>query len=272
MKPVRHYTTRPDRHPRRGGWERVARWYDGMVGNSGSRTHQNTALAGILSLLPLKKGDTVLDIGCGQGVLAPRIFERGGQYVGIDSSKTMIAQAQSRHSRKGTFIVADAMRLASNKAVATKGPFDACTFLLSIQDIPDAERAISQAALLLKINGIMVIFMTHPAFRIPRQSGWGFDSQRKLVYRRVDSYLSQLDVPMRTHHTTNKILTRSYHRPIGYYINALANSSISISKMEEISVTDDEREFDEKSERRAHAEIPLFLALQGRKLSRQFTS
>jgi hypothetical protein len=36
----------------------------------------------------------------------------------------------------------------------------------------------------------MVLLLTHPCFRVPRQSGWGWDEQRKLQYRRVDRYLT----------------------------------------------------------------------------------
>ena len=32
--------------------------------------------------------------------------------------------------------------------------------------------------------------MTQPAFRQPRDSGWGYDVGRKLAYRRIDGYLN----------------------------------------------------------------------------------
>ena len=112
----------------------------------------------------------------------------------------------------------------------------------------------------------MIIFMTHPAFRVPRQSGWGYDQRRKLVYRRVDSYLSSLDVPMRTHFTTGKTLTRSYHRPLSYYLNALAEAGIALTHTEEIPINEETTTSADKSEKRAHREIPLFLALVGEKL------
>ena len=256
----------PQAKHRDKGWESVAQWYDGMVGDAGSRIHQSIALSWVLKQLALKKGETILDIGCGQGVLSSSVSACGANYIGIDNSRTMIAQAQRRHGKEGTFIVGDITHPVSARGLS-RNAFDACLFLLSIQDIRSAHQAISTAASLLKPGGRMVIFMTHPAFRVPRQSGWGYDQRRKLVYRRVDSYLSPLDVPMRAHFTTGKTLTRSYHRPLSYYINALAEAGIAILYTEEIPINDEATTSADKSEKRAHREIPLFFALVGKKLS-----
>ena len=63
--------------------------------------------------------------------------------------------------------------------------------------------------------------MTHPCFRVPRQSGEGWDEQRKLLYRRVDRYLSPLAVPMKAY-AGGRAATWSYHRPLEDYVNGLA--------------------------------------------------
>jgi ubiquinone/menaquinone biosynthesis C-methylase UbiE len=262
-----HSTTRtPSRPSHTKGWEHVARWYDGMVGDRGNDTHQAVGLKTVIAMLSIHKGDCILDVGCGQGVLAPVIHSHGGTYTGLDASRTLIEQAQIRHAKQGTFFVGDAARLSTHR-IQKHAPFDACVFLLSIQDMPDAEKAIRECSASLKSGGKMVLFMNHPAFRIPRQSGWGYDRKRKLVYRRVDSYLSSLDVPMRTHYTTHKTLTRSYHRPVAYYINALANAQIAVTQFEEIPYIQRDSTYDEKATLHAQKEIPHFLAILGIKTS-----
>ncbi len=51
-------------------------------------------------LLQLEPGMTVLDLGCGVGDDARKLFDRvqpGGSVIGVDTNKDMIAQARSRH-------------------------------------------------------------------------------------------------------------------------------------------------------------------------------
>jgi hypothetical protein len=82
--------------------------------------------------------------------------------------------------------------------VATLGrePFDAATFLLSIQDIDPIAAVLAGLRARLTLAGRVVIVMIHPCFRVPRQSGWGWDAKRQLKFRRVDRYLTPLGVPI----------------------------------------------------------------------------
>ncbi len=74
-----------DRPATSTSWERVATWYDGWVGDKGSAYHQGLAIPAVLDLLKPARGERILDIGAGQGVLAPHIESRGALYTGIDA-------------------------------------------------------------------------------------------------------------------------------------------------------------------------------------------
>lgn len=52
--------------------------------------------AAVLSLLEPKRGDDVLDAGCGTGFDAVPLLERGCEVHGVDLSPAMVAQAQQR--------------------------------------------------------------------------------------------------------------------------------------------------------------------------------
>jgi ubiquinone/menaquinone biosynthesis C-methylase UbiE len=245
-------------------WDRVATWYDGWVGDQGSRYHQAIAVPAAMDLLELRPGESVLEIGSGQGVLAPRVAAAGASYTGVDASPKLIESARRRHSRSGTFVVGDARRLPAAEGLRP-GSFDAAVFLLSIQDMDPLEQVLASASWAVREpGGRVVIVMTHPAFRQPRHAGWGFDEGRKLVYRRVDAYLTPMAVPMKA--LGDRAPTRSFHRPISAYVNGLAAEGFAVDAMIEIPDTLDERRpATGRAGNRAAAEIPLFLALRARR-------
>lgn len=240
------------------GWEPVADWYDGWVGAKGSQHHRKLALPAVLQLLELQRGEHILDVGCGQGVLAPHITGSGARYSGIDISPKMIATARRRH--KGRFLCGDARHLDRVSALRPAS-FDAAVFLLSIEDMNPLDAVIQSAAWALKGAGRIVVLMRHPCFRVPRQSGWGYDQERKLNYRRVDSYLTPLSVPMKPYEQSETGVTISFHRPLHHYINTLAAYGYMLDYLDEI-VT--QRPGSSHPERRADEEFPLFMALRAR--------
>src|SRR5213080_1166207 len=53
----------------------------------------------LVASLPLKRGDVVLDVGCGTGLCLPLLAERvgpDGTVIGIDESPEMLAEADRR--------------------------------------------------------------------------------------------------------------------------------------------------------------------------------
>ena len=237
-------------------WDGVANWYDGWVGQDGSRHHQQLAIPVVMKLLTVQPGEAILDIGCGQGVLAPYVVAVGGMYTGVDAGARLVALARKRHGQTGRFVHRDAAYLPQARGAITAGSNDAAVFLLSIQDMSPLDRVLASASWALKPGGRLVILMTHPCFRPPRQSGWGYDPQRKLRYRRVDSYLTAGRVPMKT---LKSGMTHSFHRPLADYINALGQVGLAIDAMEEIATYKIGRT---KAHKRANKEIPLFLGLR----------
>ncbi|NVO12138.1 MAG: class I SAM-dependent methyltransferase [Bacteroidales bacterium] len=55
----------------------------------------------------IKKGGSILDIGCGEGLLQNRLGESFSKYIGIDLSKEAIDKAQKQSNDKVEFCVAD---------------------------------------------------------------------------------------------------------------------------------------------------------------------
>jgi SAM-dependent methyltransferase len=234
------------------------------MGKDGSKHHQKLAVPAVMDLLELKKGEQVLDIGAGQGVLAPFVKRKNGSYTGVDASERLIGLARQHHGKDGDFYVGDACRLSGIVQLKEQG-YDAAVFLLSIQDMDPLSDALESASWALRKGGRVVLLMTHPAFRIPRQSGWGWDEGRKLQFRRVDSYLSHLPVPLKSYPGQAGV-SRSFHRPISAYVNGLSDYGLLVDRMVEIPTYKVQRSGAKaKAENRANEEIPLFLGLRARK-------
>jgi ubiquinone/menaquinone biosynthesis C-methylase UbiE len=244
-------------------WERVATWYDGWVGDRGSAYHRELAIPAVLDLLRPIPGESILDVGGGQGVLAPALVDAGAQVTVVDASAKLIAAARRRHGRlrDARFLVGDARRLPSVAGVEP-GTFDAATFLLSIQDMDPLEEVVASVGWALRPASRVVLLMTHPAFRQPRHSGWGTDEGRKLTYRRIDAYLGEMAVPMKS--LGGGPPTRSFHRPIGAYVNALAEAGFATDALLEIPDLPPDRMPGRaaRGDARANAEIPIFLGLR----------
>lgn len=241
-------------------WDPVARWYAGWAGQNGSHYHRTIAVPLMLELLGLRGGDRLADLGCGHGILAPPVATLGARYLGVDLSPRLIGEARRHHARDGRFLVGNVTALPEHKLLE-QAAFDAVSFLLSIQDINPLEDAIAEAARLLRPGGRLAMVMLHPCFRIPRQSGWGWDEGRGLKYRRLDSYLSPLAVPMQEHEQGT---TRSYHRPLEDYAAALNAAGLAVTHIREVADNPAERE--SRADRRAAREFPLFLGLRAVKL------
>jgi ubiquinone/menaquinone biosynthesis C-methylase UbiE len=248
-------------------WDDVADWYDGWMGQHGGEYHRQVAIPALLELLQPEPGETVLDIGAGQGVLAPYLQKAGMVYLGLETSAKLVQRARKRHP--GTrFVQGDARMLAQVKGIKAAG-FDTAVFLLTIQDMDPLDAVLRSAAWVLKSGGRLLILMTHPCFRIPRQSGWGWDEKRKLRYRRIDRYLTALRVPMKQAKRGNGRSTKSFHRPLQAYINGLADCGLLVDQIQEIPLRDVACLANGRlrADKRASAEIPLFLGIRALKMN-----
>ncbi len=261
--PMRKKHTRAKRP--QTSWDPLASWYDGWVGKGGSKHHRKLAIPAVMELLNAKPGEKILDVGAGQGVLAPFIVKTGAHYWGVEISEQMLKYARRHHAQIGKFIRGDACRLSGIPELQPEF-FDAVVYLLSIQDIDPLQDALEAGSWALKTGGRAILLMTHPCFRIPRQSGWGWDENRKLRYRRIDRYLTPLPVPLKPF-PGQRGVSRSYHRSLQTYANGLAEQGLLIEQIRELPTykvkTSGTRS---RAENLSNKEIPLFLGIRAVKI------
>lgn len=239
-------------------WGKVAPWYNKLVGNTGHYYHENVIFPNLKKIYQPKNHDKVLDIGCGQGVYG-RLLPSQVDYTGIDLSKELIAEAKKLdRANSHAYYVAD----ATHALPVQSDSYDLAISILALQNMKDASNSIGEMAKAVKVGGKIILVLNHPAFRIPRQSSWEVDEKNKLEYRRINRYLSPLEIPINAHPgIKNSAVTWSYHQPISYYTNALTKANCSITNLEEWVSNKESEGKAKKMENRARAEFPLFLCL-----------
>ena len=239
----------------------MASWYDKLVGDEGSDYHKNVILPAALRMLDPKANERILDLCCGQGVLARLLLEKRAEVVGVDASPKLIEAARSRsNSPKAKFLVAD---VCTNDSWAD-GKFDAAACLMAVHDVEAIDKMFLHLGKALKPGGRAVLVFMHPCFRIPRQSHWGWDEEKKIQYRRLDRYGIALPVPIATHpgRATGE-QTWFFHRPLAAYINALGAAGLAVTESEELySHRRSQPGPRSRAEHRAAEEFPVFLALK----------
>ncbi len=252
-------------HKKSQGWEEGAKWYDQLVGDAGHYYHQHV-------IVPFLKGwfhgkGSLVDLGCGQAFFAKALPE-GWSYTGIDASKSLIESAKARDGGakdgKGVHCFVHDLTQPLKPGHET---YDVALFLLSLQDMEKPELAIANAAKLVKEGKELWIVLNHPCFRIPRQTGWGFDEGKKMQYRKVDSYMTENLIPIEIHPSKGSTKTVFHHHfSLTLLTQWLSRHHFFIGEMAEL--ISDKTSIGGKSamENRARKEFPLFLCIKCRSL------
>jgi len=105
----------------------------------------------IESHLPLQ-GKTVLDVGCGGGLLSEGMAARGAEVTGIDLGEKALSVAKLHLHESGLKVD---YRLISAEAMALEMPahFDAVTCLEMLEHVPDPASIVKACATLVKPGG-----------------------------------------------------------------------------------------------------------------------
>lgn len=245
-------------------WQPVSDWYSQSVGKDGHYYHQHIVLPQSLRLLNLENTEetSLLDLACGQGVLE-RALPKNIQYCGVDIAPALITFAKkNKLMQRHDFYIGDVSKPLS----LNKQKFSHATCILALQNIKQPEKVIANAAQFLVSGGKFLIVLNHPCFRIPRQSSWGIDQAKKTQYRRIDRYLSPLEVPIIAHPgQKDSQMTWTFHKPLSAYIKMLVEAGFVIEALEEWSSDKVSEGKAAKMENRGRQEFPLFLTLLVRK-------
>ncbi|CAB4600678.1 unannotated protein [freshwater metagenome] len=168
--------------------------------------------------------DRVLEVGTGEGQVARAIVaENGAQVVGVDPTVNQIVEAV----RKGagpTYA-----RSGAESLPFPDGSFDAVVCCLVFEHIDDVDVALAEVSRVLRPGGRFVFCLNHPLLQTPG-SGWIDDQilDPPEQYWRIGPYLTEQAV---VEEVEKDVYIRFVHRPLGRYINAMADVGMTIERM-----------------------------------------
>ena len=99
----------------------------------------------------LKRGGSILEIGCGEGVLADSLDKgKYTRYLGVDVSAEAVTRAARRQDAKTTFVAEDAMQLQVDT------PFDVVVFNECLEYFADPRELVRKYEASLEPGGLFI--------------------------------------------------------------------------------------------------------------------
>lgn len=242
-------------------WDVVANWYSTYLQDTD--TYQAKVIApNLVRFLGSVRNKQVLDLACGEGYFARLVAKEGAIITGVDLSSLLITRAKAS-SGDISFVVAPA-----HKTTLKKDAFDIVFTVLAFENIKNISEVVTEIKRILKKDGRFVLVLLHPAFRVPKHSDWGFDQGKAVQYRRVEKYLSEVQIEIEQNPSKGEKSkkTITFHRPLQWYMKAFKKEGFAITALEEwISHKKSTPGKRQKAEDAARKEFPMFLALEFKK-------
>jgi ubiquinone/menaquinone biosynthesis C-methylase UbiE len=165
----------------------------------------------------------VLSLACGQGQDARLLASLGASVTGVDVSAEMLRHARRHEAaapRGITYIQGDAQDLA---AFADRS-FDGVVCHMALMDIPELAPTIVSVARVLRDGGWFAFSIVHPCY-----------GGHVAI---VTDYL--LDHRYRKRLPPDWLPAHAYHRPLGTYVDLLAQSGLRLERVIEAHHADSE--------------------------------
>jgi SAM-dependent methyltransferase len=180
----------------------------------------------VRSLLPELNGKTVLDLGCGTGILSRYLVRHGAkQVVGVDISKKMLETARQQTNDQRIVFLESAIE---NFDFLSE-QFDLAVSSLAFHYLADLDDIFRKINACLKEDGLLVFSMEHPIITCSQgiHPGWETDENGQKKYWQVDAY-SQEGIRESHWHVDGVV---RYHRKLSSILNSLFANGFWINKV-----------------------------------------
>lgn len=181
----------------------------------------------LLRLMGKVQGKQIIDVGCGSGVFAAELAERGANVIGVDPSREMIRIANREYGNKSD-VKFYSQSIEIFAASFTDMKFDIAVSNMALVTIQDLDCALYAINSLLQPHGKLVFNITHPCY---------WNQYRQYESNGVFEY-------MKEHAQRGKFIiskdnsglpspTTHFHRPLQKYFQSLWDASFIVEKVVE---------------------------------------
>lgn len=210
------------RVPVQARYDRVSAEYDTFV--SQSFIHR-LAVPTILELAQ-PPGGKVLDLGCGQGILARALAARGDRVTGVDISERLLDLARGYEDDNPLgieYLHADAATLAE----LPDGTFNGVASCLTLTDLDDLDGVLSSVARVLRPGGWFVLAGLHPCFEPPHARVTEVDGR---AAKQANGYFEE---GWWRSKNADSLLVWRHHRRLATIINSLVAAGFRVDQVRE---------------------------------------
>ena len=252
----------------RDQWENNAEAFSGLIDGEGTPHHKKILNPCVEKLLGDVKGKQLLDAGCGEGYLARYYAKKGAEVTAIDLSQRLIETSEQLAEREGVTIDYRVDNVCYIESVPN-AEFDIILSNLVLLNVPCIDDAIREFHRVLKVGGVLVFSIVHPAFNFYGPGSWEMGEKdpetkrREGLYFKVDRYFDEEEYERYWKTKQGDKFPEPisfFHRTLSTYINSLSKAGFRLLEFAEPQPADDDQFFDR--ERR----IPFFAVFKAMKV------
>jgi ubiquinone/menaquinone biosynthesis C-methylase UbiE len=170
------------------------------------------------------EGKQVLDLACGEGYNTRILAVKGAKVTGVDFSEKLIDLAKREEARMNQSISYYVMD-ASNLEKLSSNYFDLVTCFMSLQDMENYRKAISEVSRVLRNQGRFVFSIPHPCFETMIVNGKKTSAGER--YFGAVKYPIEWNMERLERH----FVTSSFHRTLTDYFEALFKNNLSVLRL-----------------------------------------
>jgi SAM-dependent methyltransferase len=204
----------------------------------------------VLSLAEACDRTSVLDIGCGVGILTRELAAISKHVTGVDSSAKCIQIARDLNIRtlNAEFLHSSVERFTQE---IDRPFFTLAVANMFLMTVPDLEAGLTAVRKLLAPHGRLVLTITHPCFW---PLYWNYMSEEWFDYSKEIAIESAFRISLETY---NGLVSTHFHRPLERYFHCLRATGFDLETIMELNPTKDvEARYPKRWE------FPRFLAMQ----------
>lgn len=200
-------------------------WDSILSGYEGDPYRRFVMIPTILSLLPNVRGKSLLEIGCGNGILIPLLLKAGAiTVVGVDIEQKLLDIARSRLPRTIALYRKNVMEPFS----LTEAPFDGAVSNFVLHEVENLQRPLQNIYGQLSQGAFFIMGVIHPAFLLGK---WIINGDQAIQGYR--SYFSGEEIVDGYHDGKQSINFATYAYPVSTYVNTAVQVGFRIEKMVE---------------------------------------